>query len=52
MAKESESKKGRAEGSSWLLEALRLDGEKKSHCVKLDPAGSLRGFLLIVTDYS
>lgn len=36
---------------SWLPEALRISGGKKSHCVKLDTAGTLRGFLLMVTDY-
>lgn len=45
VAKECESKKDSTEESEdWW--------EKKSHCVKLDTAGTLRAFLLIVTAYS
>lgn len=45
MAEECESRNGGAEESEsrW---------EKKSHCVKLDTAGTLEAFLLIVTVYS
>ena len=38
--------------AAWLPAVLRLGGEEKSHCVKLDTAGALRGFLLRVTDCS